>query len=342
MNTTGRGRYVLAIATLSYFAIASSPSHAADTKVAFDVPDTIECRDVTPQDFVAAHPSLKVIEAKFRVSARIINGSETDFVDFLYMLVSPGLRLKIQDYLPNTTLESTMADDRIEVTATSEDSNTTTGDARVAYKVLALGGSKNETAKNTKSDHYKEIVPKALVLASGTMNREHGVFFKLRPSKEASLEGAKTFTLLAVVPKEWTGDWCVISCAARAKKKSFFSTSITPAGLEQAHVGMYLAGDHEARSRAEELFAVQVSNKSVLTTSVNQHACALVDSMHAATTADHRAENWLHSIFSSVAGTKSSDEEEQADPEDEEDKFKVQKQMMDVQDRLSRLSGSRF
>jgi hypothetical protein len=28
--------------------------------------------------------------------------------------------------------------------------------------VFSLGGSKNETAKNTKSDHYKEIVPKSL------------------------------------------------------------------------------------------------------------------------------------------------------------------------------------
>jgi hypothetical protein len=64
--------------------------------------------------------------------------------------------------------------------------------------------------------------------------------------------------------------------------------------------------------------------------------------MHAATAADHRVESWLHSIFSSVAGTKSSDEEVQADPDDEDEKFKVQKQMMDVQDRLSRLSGSRF
>jgi hypothetical protein len=134
MNTTACGRYVLAIATLLCFAFANSSSQAAETKVVFDVPDTIECRDVTPKDFVAAHPSLKVIEAKFRVSARIVDGSETDLVDFLYTLVSPGLRLKIQDYLPNTTLESTTADDRIEVTATSEDSDTTTGDAHVAYK----------------------------------------------------------------------------------------------------------------------------------------------------------------------------------------------------------------
>ena len=42
---------------------------ASDTKVVFDVPNKIECRDVTPEKCAAAHPNLKVIEAKFRISA---------------------------------------------------------------------------------------------------------------------------------------------------------------------------------------------------------------------------------------------------------------------------------
>jgi hypothetical protein len=342
MNATGCRRSILAIATLSLFAMASRPARAADAEIMFDLPDTIECRDVTPKDFVAAHPSLKVIEAKFRISARMSEGAETDIVDFLYIVTSPGLRLKVQDYLPNTTLESTMADDRIEVTATTEHSNSTVEDAHVAYKVLALGGSNNDTSKKSESDHYKEIVPKALVLASGTMNREHGVFFKLRPSKGASLEGAKAFTFLAVVPKDWRGDWCVISCAARAKKKSFFSTSVAPAGIEQAHVGLYLSGDREARFRAEELCETQEANGSVLSTKSEHHAHELVDAMHAATDPDHRSDDWLHSIFSSITGKTDSDDKAGAEPNAEQRKFEVQKEMADVQDRLNRLSGSRF
>ena len=339
MTATGTMQHALAIATMWFVAIASGPSHAADTQVIFDISDTIECRDVTPKDFVAAHPSLKVIEAKFQVSARFIEGSEADLVDFLYMLVSPELRLKIQDYLPNTTLESTMADDRIEVTATTESSNAITEDARVAYKVLALGGSKNDTEKKTESDHYKEIVPKAMVLASGTMNREHGVFFKLKPSKEASLEGTKTFTCLAIVPKNWRGDWCVISCAARAKKKSLFSSSIVPAGTEHAQVGLHLAGDREARLRAEKLCKVQEANDRVRTTAENQHSNALVDAMHAATTAEHQVGVWLHGVFGSITGADASADKAQTDIEEQEKKFDARNEILQAQKGLSRLSG---
>ena len=42
----------------------------AQTRVTFDIPDAIECRDVTPEKCRAEHPHLKAIEGKFRLSAR--------------------------------------------------------------------------------------------------------------------------------------------------------------------------------------------------------------------------------------------------------------------------------
>ncbi len=209
---------------------------------------------VTPDTCEALHPHLMVIEAKFRISASFVEGTEESVVDFVYMITSPELRMKIQDYLPNTTLESTLADDQIEVADTTENSNTTNTEAHVAYRVLTLGGSKAQTAKKTQADHYKTIASKALVLASGTTHREHGVFFKLRPSKGASLEGGKEFTFLAVVPKTWRGDWCSVVCAARANKKAHFSKpTVALAGIEEAQVGLYMTGDREAGDLAEEL-----------------------------------------------------------------------------------------
>ena len=109
-----------------------------------------------------------------------LKGAKNRSCDFAYVISSPELRMKIQDYLPNTTLESTLAEDQIEVADTTENSSTTADEAHVAYKVLTLGTSKNLSSKKTEADKYKRIVPKALVLASGTTNREHGVFFKLR------------------------------------------------------------------------------------------------------------------------------------------------------------------
>jgi hypothetical protein len=330
-----RSTVALRIALLEMWAVSLllagglAPQALAETRVAFDIPDTIECRDVTPAKCAAAHPTLKVIEGKFRLSARLTRGLESGIDDFLYMLVSPGLRLKIHDYLPNTTLESALADDHIEVAETTENAAATTEDAHVGYKVLSLGGSKNQTSKKTESNHYKQIVPKALVLASGTTNREHGVFFKLRPSNGASLEGAKEFTFLAVVPRDWRGDWVTVACAARAKKKSFLPGSSPVAGIAQAHVGLYLSGDREASDLAEQLSRVQESNASLLSRSLAAEAEQLLESMHEAATPSHHLPSYDALLRVSFLNRSSNEDMERATGA-----------MNKVQERLGLLSGT--
>ena len=298
----------------------------------FDIPDRIECRDVTPEKCAAAHPNLKVIEAKFRISASFIEGTEESIVDFAYIITSPGMRMRIQDYLPNTTLESSLAEDAIEVADTTENSSTGTEDAKVAYRVLTLGASKSQTSKKTESDKYKRIVAKTLVLASGTTNREHGVFFKLHPSKGASLEGGKEFTFLAIVPKTWRGDWCSVVCAARTSKKSFYSTKVTLAGVDQAHVGLYMTGDHEASELAAALCRIQEANGGALSKAMAKEATRLVESMHAVEAPHHSLvhyDEWLHHMthltLDSATGDHALDE--------------ARKSIEQTQSRLAELSG---
>jgi hypothetical protein len=269
------------------------------------------------------------IEGKFRLSARLTKGEETEILDFLYMLVSPGMRLKIHDYLPNTTVESSLSDDAIEVAESTENSASATEDAHVGYKIFSLGATLNQATKKTASNHYKQIVPKALVLASGTTNREHGVFFKLRPSNSASLEGAKEFTFLAIVPRNWRGDWCTVTCAARAKKKSFLPSGPTVAGIEQAHVGLYLSGDREASALADRLCKIQETDAPLLQKQLADEADRLLASMHEAIIPGNplsTTDEWLHSV---LHRTSSADIE------------RAKAAMQDVQDRLGRLSGSR-
>ena len=86
---------VLVAASLLVAAGTIQPIHSDSAKIVFDLPDTVECRDVTPTDFAEAHPSLKVIEAKFRISARIVAGSESEIVDFLYIIASPDKKMQV-------------------------------------------------------------------------------------------------------------------------------------------------------------------------------------------------------------------------------------------------------
>ncbi|MBX3411744.1 MAG: hypothetical protein KF708_03410 [Pirellulales bacterium] len=256
----------VAFLALGLTSSAASTWHVAaeDVRILFDVPDKIECHDVTPEKCAATHPHLKVIEAKFRVSASVAAGTEAEVVDFTYMISSPKLRLKILDFLPNTTLESRYTDDRIVVADIIEESDAKSIDAQVGYSIFSLNAVKNQLSRKTEQNQYERIAPKALVLASGTMNRGHGVFFKLRPSNAASLEGSKEFSFLAIVPRAWRADWCTFVCTARASKKSIVGNAVCNAGVCKADVGLYLLGDREGSKLSDRLCALQQENDGLL------------------------------------------------------------------------------
>jgi hypothetical protein len=246
-----------AIAMAMVLTTPSARASAADVKAIFDVPDKIECRDVTPRKCAAAYPDVKVIEGTIRISASLVQGTEDSVIDFTYMISSPEMRLKILDYLPNTILESRYADDRIEVTDRLENTDATNLEALAGYSIFSLSATRSQVNRRTESNQYERIAPKALVLASGTMNRGHGVFYKLRRSNTASLEGAKEFTFLARVPKDWRGDWCTVVCTSRANKRTLLGNSVVSAGAARVDVGLHLAGDKEAADLCIELCRAQ-------------------------------------------------------------------------------------
>jgi len=264
MMPTGRCRSsrlpVVSLATAMALTITAGTVSAGDAKAVFDVPDKIECRDVTPTKCAAAYPDVKVIEGTIRISASLVEGTEDSVVDFTYMISSPEMRLKVLDYLPNTILESRYADDRIEVTDRLEDTDTTNLEALAGYSIFSISASRSQVNRRTESNQYERIAPKALVLASGTMNRGHGVFYKLRRSNTASLEGAKEFTFLARVPNNWRGDWCTVVCTSRANKRTLFGNSVVSAGAARVDVGLHLAGDKEAADLCIELCRAQQEN----------------------------------------------------------------------------------
>ena len=317
---------VLRLVVLFSSVMVAGNGISADTKVVFDIPSKVECVDVTPERCAATHPTMKVIEAKFQISAGFVEGGESTTADFVYMISSPEMRLKVLDFLPNTTLESSTAEDRIEVTDSTESSDASTGDARVAYSLLSLGASKNQASKKTESNHYQRVAPKNLVLASGTINRGHGVFYKLRPSNKGSLEGAKEFVMLCVVPKTWRGDWCTVVCSARANKKSG-----AMAGIEQAHVGLYLRGDRHASELSDELTHVQITNGGLLAKHLAKEAGQSVEALHSIANNQHAktpSGDWLFRVvkFKPTSRQVSLDS--------------AKKTLIEIENQLSELAGT--
>ena len=220
--------------------------------ITFDLPSSIECRDVTTKEFAIANPNLRQIEAKIGISARQTEGAIAAIVQFDYE-IRVGSTIKVVDYQPKTLLESSIALDQIEITAAAEDSQANGVDAHVNYKPLIFGGSHSTTAKKSEAKHFKQIASQDVVLASGTVEREHGVFFRVRASRVAAFEGSHDFILTVAVPRGWRADVCQISCIARVTKQSIMSSSESSSGGLQTAIGMYLAGDAEAGASAEQL-----------------------------------------------------------------------------------------
>ena len=170
---------------------------ASAVQIAFDLPSSIECRDVTSKEFAGANPNLKMVEGRFRISSWIDDGTSGAIIDFVYTFKT-NQTMRIQDYTPNTTLESAVAEDHIEITDAKEDSSAAGLDGHLAYHPLTLGSTLNQSSKKSEASHYKQIAAKDTVLSSGTIDREHGIIFRIRPSRTAAIEGAKEFTFVAV------------------------------------------------------------------------------------------------------------------------------------------------
>jgi hypothetical protein len=262
-------RHLLATTVIVVAPLVSS-AFADGPKVSFDLGYVVECHDVTPIAFALVHPGEKVVEANLRVSVRMDKGDEKDVDQLLFEITSPAERLRVIDFLPRTQIEPEAAD-HIEVVKTTETTRSLgatlgttvtlgggTSHANGVVVTSALpAGNANATHRNALTETTKKIPPGKAVIASGTLENEHGLFFKLRRSASGTLEGTKPFSFRFVVPGDWRGDWMVISCQAQGTVKRYFFKSTEEIGSTKAFLALYLTGDTTAERAAVELAEAQ-------------------------------------------------------------------------------------
>jgi len=234
----------------------SATTQAGPPRVHFDVSYSVECRDVTPQEFSETNPQSKIVEARFQVSSLIGRGKESDVRELMYVVWSPEKRLRVVDFEPKTQLESEVTD-AIEVIESGERASSLNGGVNVQFEPwagvhVAPSAGASQVSKKNLQQKYSKLPPKQLMVASGTTRREHGVFFKMKPSTQASLEGQKEFVCLFVVPAGWRGDYVYVDCAATPRDRSPWS-SADDCGSRRVLVGLYFQGDAEAKEAAERL-----------------------------------------------------------------------------------------
>jgi hypothetical protein len=155
------------------------------------------------------------------VSAYLISGTIDEVEAITIEIGNSDNRLRVYDFSPHTRLESDCSGD-IQTTRTRESSRSLTASlggevpGGIGGVVANLKPTINGVTggKEVVTDTMKRIAPRQVVIVSGTINDEHGVFFTLRSSSVSSLEGLHEFIVQFVVPAGWCSDDLQVNCRA--------------------------------------------------------------------------------------------------------------------------------
>jgi len=239
---------------------------AAPAEVLFDVSPSVGCRDVTTAEFAAANPDERLVEARIEVSSLIRHGDAGDLLQFFYRFDSPRRTMPMVDYLPRTTLASDLAGN---VTVEQKQESNKGIDGAVTAPLawpLKVTGSGELAAKTMASTRYELVPPMTAVAASGTLDRGFGVYFKLKPSRSTSLEGAKHFAIVFRVPRNWRADYLHLSCSASASVPGLFGPpgGQVVCGQQKFVVALYAEGDASAKAAAERLVRAEADLRKTI------------------------------------------------------------------------------
>lgn len=282
---------------LLFFSLAqaTSPTHAQAEQpcVRFDVVQIVDATDTSTPEFLAANPNEKLIRIRVPVSSLVRLGSEDSLLQYLYLISGTATSsFQIVDYAPKTTLASDVAGP---ISIEQNIGNST----NIGFKAsgpdelpVKADASANRNVSSSNSHRLQRLPPKQLIAASGTMHRGRSAYFKLKPSSQTTLEGDKLFEFTARVPRSWRASLLHVTCSAFAKGDRTSSESENVVcGSNRFVVGVYLAGDGEAKQSVWEL-------------AEKQRSLHVLAAQHADTIRDHRFPSLRHKLGAALSVTK--------------------------------------
>jgi hypothetical protein len=243
------------LAVLALGCHATPAGASPPPRLDFDVPFSVCCRSVACAGPAKTDPGKDLIEVIVPISVRVRAGSEKDLKECLYTLVdaTDPPALSVRDWLPRTELKTEFAKPiqvnnerlaKVGITVSARYAVTASGDA--------MGQVKSGVA-------YEMLPPQEIVLASGTVQHGHGVFFKLKPSSQTTLEGMKSFSAIFAVPHGWRGGCLRLRCQAVGLSRGLlrpFDREVD-SGRAVFCVALYAAGDAQAAALADRVATCQ-------------------------------------------------------------------------------------
>ena len=254
--------------------ILNSAAQADQPRVNFDAVTLIDCRDVTPEDFALVHPDERLVEAIFCISTFTARENYEN-MDLVIQIVSPTRSVQVVHFLPNTTTTSEYATNIAHDQGAENIAGIGLNAGGTAAEVVNLTSNLNFSNKKTSNVHYEKLPPTQILAASGTLQRGSGVYFKLKPSSQTTLEGSREYAVTLRVPTTWRSDILHLHCRARHFQKGglFSDESIEPAGSADYLVALYLDFHPQAKQIAAALVDAELQLRAV----ANRHRAEIQD-----------------------------------------------------------------
>ena len=110
-----------------------------------------------------------------------------------------------------------------------------------------VGGNLGSNWKNEQTLRFQRKPKQVLLVASGTIQRGTGAFFRFFPNDQLTLEGGRDLSVTFRVPATWRGGVLRVVCSASGTRSVFVGVG-EPVNVTQTFVvPTCLKGDEEAR-----------------------------------------------------------------------------------------------
>ncbi len=227
---------------------------ADDACVRFDVPSAIESCEVTDGQPL---PHQRLVDIVIPISSLVGCRQDQQVLELLIQVRGLGNGIQVVDYAPRTRLYS-----EIEGTVAVEQHRERTSSLGLhangsAYEMAGLDANANLGSSSGNRERYERIPEQKLLLASGTISRGSGAYFKFRHSPQTTLEGGHEIMLTLRVPATWRGGMLRVDCLATGKEKFLLREGDFRAGQASFVIATWLKGDGQAQQTVQQYSALE-------------------------------------------------------------------------------------
>ncbi len=194
---------------------AGAISNAQESSFEFDVPAMIGVRDILPSPFANS----KTIEVLIPISTVIDSKHRGDVEEFRFDVSWNRSVYPVFDYGPKTQTVSDVEGLLNVEESEKQNTNLNTNISGKPLDLLAANLSTDIGSGSSTRKTFHEIPQHHLLVASGTIDRGTGVFFRFHGSKRDSLEGGRDLILAYRVPSEWRNGILKVECRATGSRR---------------------------------------------------------------------------------------------------------------------------